>query len=131
MKIEFLRILIRLELDPVRTEMLTAFFETYLNLNTDEEQHLEKELQVLNSEEVRVLELISSYRRKGRDQGRIEEGKMLFCKFLDVQFGKASTSLQEKVKQTDDLSRLNSLTDRIFAVKSLEEAREVIDHTFI
>lgn len=32
-KLEFLRLLARLKLDPARMELITGFFETYLKLN--------------------------------------------------------------------------------------------------
>ena len=43
-KLEFLRMLVRMELDPARTTLLTGFFETYLKLNEEEEEQLEEEI---------------------------------------------------------------------------------------
>lgn len=36
-KLEFLRMLVRMELGPARMTILTGFFETYLKLNEEEE----------------------------------------------------------------------------------------------
>ncbi|WP_041432516.1 hypothetical protein [Syntrophothermus lipocalidus] len=43
-KLEFLRMLARMKLDPARMELLAAFFETYLKLNREEEEQLAKSL---------------------------------------------------------------------------------------
>ena len=73
-KKEFLRMLVRLELDPARNHELTTFFETYLKLSDEEEDTLKAALKTLNStEEARVMELMTSYERKGMEKG-IEKG---------------------------------------------------------
>ncbi len=73
-KKEFLRMLVRLELDPVRTELIAGFFETYLKLTEDEEKQLFDEIKTLErEEEEKVMQLTTSWHRKGREEGR-EEG---------------------------------------------------------
>lgn len=65
-KKEFLRMLVRLELDSARNRELTTFFETYLKLSDKEEGTLKTELKTLSSaEEAKVMELMTSYERKG------------------------------------------------------------------
>jgi hypothetical protein len=74
-KLEFLRMLTKLQIDPARMTLLTGFFETYLKLNKDEEQILETELQKLPVEEARkMMEITTSWHEKGRREG-LEEGK--------------------------------------------------------
>jgi hypothetical protein len=48
-KLEFLRMLVRMELDPVRTTLLIGFFETYLKFNEEEEKQLEAEIGKINT----------------------------------------------------------------------------------
>ncbi len=43
-KLEFLRMLVRMELDPARMTLLTGFFESYLILNKAEEKELEEKM---------------------------------------------------------------------------------------
>ncbi|QQK81935.1 transposase [Salicibibacter cibi] len=65
-KKEFLRMLVRLELDPARNHLLTTFFETYLGLSEREEHILADEVNQLDpKEEAKVMELMTSYERKG------------------------------------------------------------------
>lgn len=126
--------LVRLELDLARTEMLTSFFETYLKLNDNEERQLQTEIEKLNPEEVSVVEMISSYRRKGREEGlkegelrgRLEGKKDSICTLLEAKFGSSSDLVQEKVRLIDDYSLLDDVLKRVFAAKSLEEAQRVV-----
>ncbi|WP_240377108.1 hypothetical protein [Bacillus piscicola] len=66
-----MRLLARLELDPARNHLLTAFFETYLALLDKEERMLQTEINNLDpEEEAKVMELITSYEKKGIEQGK-------------------------------------------------------------
>ena len=74
-KVEFARMLTRMQLDPARQTLLTSFFETYLVLDNDEEQDYEQQLRKdLAPEEVdKVIELTTSYHERGRAAG-LQEG---------------------------------------------------------
>ncbi|WP_211233490.1 transposase [Thermicanus aegyptius] len=64
----------RLELDPARLNLITGFFDTYLNLNEEEERKLREEIGQLPQEEVEaILNIMNSYEKKGYERGR-EEG---------------------------------------------------------
>ena len=53
-KLEFLRLLTRMELDPARMELNTVFFERYLKLSAEEERALQEKLpEELSAEEVK------------------------------------------------------------------------------
>lgn len=72
-KLEFMRMLTRMRLDPARMTLLAGFFETYLKLNADEEQTLANEIRKLDAEEVqKMMELTTSWHEKGRVEGRME-----------------------------------------------------------
>jgi predicted transposase/invertase (TIGR01784 family) len=69
----FLRMISRLELNPAKTDLLYGFFETYLKLTKEEEKEMYKEISKLPKEEAdRVMELPNSFREEGRQEGRIE-----------------------------------------------------------
>lgn len=59
-KLEFLRLLTRLKLDPTRLELITGFFETYLKLNQKEEEQLRQELGKINQKEAEVIMQITT-----------------------------------------------------------------------
>lgn len=73
-KLEFLRMISRLELDPAKIELLYGFFETYLQLNEEEEIRMQEEITKLPKEESKaILKLPNSYLEKGVKLG-IEQG---------------------------------------------------------
>jgi predicted transposase/invertase (TIGR01784 family) len=74
-KKEFLRMLVKMKLDPARAELINGFFETYLSLTEREEEELMEEIKHLNPREAeQILELPNSWREKGRKEGR-EKGR--------------------------------------------------------
>jgi hypothetical protein len=107
-KMEFLRMMVRLELDPARMQLITGFFETYLTLNLEEEEILKREIQNINpQEEVRIMELMSSWEKKGRAEGKVEGkqevAKNMLRKGLDETLIEEVTGLSkveiEKIKR--------------------------------
>ncbi|AGE21877.1 hypothetical protein GHH_c13400 [Geobacillus sp. GHH01] len=75
LKKQFLRMLVRLELDEAKQRLLLGFFETYVKLSDEEEQRLRNEVnQMETKEKEKVLELLISYEQKGIEKG-IQKGK--------------------------------------------------------
>ncbi|WP_152667827.1 hypothetical protein [Aneurinibacillus tyrosinisolvens] len=127
-KLEFLRMLVRLELDPARTKLLAGFFETYLRLEDTEEQVLQMELKKLGqNEEVRIMELTTSWERKGIMKGKIES----IVLYLGARFGESSITAQEKAKLLTDVELLNKVSLDVFAAESVDEAQTIIEEAII
>lgn len=74
-KIEFLRMLLKLELDPARLALVGGIFEKYLKLSPTEELELNDYLNQIPKDEVNhIMELMTSWEKKGLKKGR-EEGR--------------------------------------------------------
>jgi hypothetical protein len=76
-KKEFLEMLVRMELNPAKSRFNTAFFETYLVLNEEEEEELMEQIKRSDVAE-KVYDLYTSWEEKGIEKGRKEgrkEGK--------------------------------------------------------
>ena len=75
LKKEFFRMILKLELDEARAELLTTFMDAYLSLSSEEEINLQKELEKeLPQEEVKKLEeLMTSWEKRGLQKG-LEQG---------------------------------------------------------
>ena len=71
-KKEFLRMILKLELDEAKAELLTTFMDTYIKLSPEEETELKKDLEKeLPEKEVEKLEkLMTTWERKGREEGK-------------------------------------------------------------
>ncbi|WP_406678059.1 Rpn family recombination-promoting nuclease/putative transposase [Moorella sp. ACPs] len=123
-KIEFLRLLTRMQLDPARMELITAFFESYLVLNAEEEKTLQEKLpEELQPEEVqRVMELTTSWHLKGRQQGRQE----ILLRQLRKRLGTISSEVEVKIK-TLSVEQLDDLAEKILDITSEDELLKVLD----
>ncbi|MEI3611375.1 Rpn family recombination-promoting nuclease/putative transposase [Pseudogracilibacillus sp. SO30301A] len=71
-KIEFLRMLVRLRVDPAKQRLLYGFFESYLSLNDEEEERFMEEARRLDEAD-EILEIPISYEERGKKKG-LEEG---------------------------------------------------------
>jgi predicted transposase/invertase (TIGR01784 family) len=73
-KKEFLRMLVKMEINPAKMELINGFFETYLTLNESEEKVLMEEIKQLNPDESeQILKLPNSWVEKGIKEG-LKEG---------------------------------------------------------
>ncbi|MGG4507240.1 hypothetical protein ABEP00_19200 [Heyndrickxia sporothermodurans] len=68
-KLEFLRMISRMELNPAKMELIYGFFETYLQLNEEEENQMQEKITKLPEEAKLKLKLPNSYYEKGIEKG--------------------------------------------------------------
>ncbi|MEI3611369.1 Rpn family recombination-promoting nuclease/putative transposase [Pseudogracilibacillus sp. SO30301A] len=71
-KIEFLRMLVRLQLDPAKERLVYGFFESYLKLTDEEEGKLMEEARRFEDAD-EILEIPISYEERGKKKG-LEQG---------------------------------------------------------
>lgn len=71
-KKEFLRMIVKMELNPARARFILGFFERYITLNEREEETLMKEIKRMD-ESKDIMHLPISWEEKGIEKG-IEEG---------------------------------------------------------
>lgn len=79
LKLEFVRMITRMQLDPARMELLTVFLETYLPLKEEEERQVWQEVERIYGERgEEIMEWKTSFEKlaekKGKQEG-IKEGK--------------------------------------------------------
>jgi len=79
-KLECLRLLVTLRLDPARMRLISGFVDTYLRLNREEQLLFDQQAASLlgESEKTRIMELTTSWKEEGIEIGRQmgrEEGR--------------------------------------------------------
>ena len=137
-KLEFLRMLVRMELDPARMTLLTGFFETYLILNEEEERKLEEEIGKVDEKEAkRMIEITTSWEEKGRVKGRMEgrmegkaEGKAegqasLLLRQLKKKFGYLPVEMENRVMSMP-VEKLQELAEAIFDLETIDDVNSFI-----
>ncbi len=116
-KLECLRLLATLKLDPARSKLIGGFIETYLQLTAGEIRQYERELAKLAPEEKeKTMELMTSWEKKGRREGRQEgrqEGKEeLVARFIVRRFGSVSPQMTQRLARLSS-EQLNDLGEAL------------------
>lgn len=103
-KKEFLRMMVRLKLNPAKARLINGFFEKYLILNKSEEEKLMKEIHQLDNAD-EILKLPNSWEERGIAKGKEE---------VAVEMLKAGSSIAFIAKVTHlDKEEIQNLKDQI------------------
>ncbi|BAY25691.1 hypothetical protein NIES2100_54970 [Calothrix sp. NIES-2100] len=103
-KLECLRLLATLRLDPARMRLISGFIDTYLRLNAEEQKLLQADIASIEpSEQEVVMQIVTSWMEEGIEQG-IEQGKeqatlSLILRQLPRRVGTLTPDLEERVQQ--------------------------------
>jgi len=101
-KLECLRLLTTLRLDPAKTQLISGFIDTYLRLEKKEEESFQKQIKSLGLvKEELVMEIVTSWMEKGIEQG-LQQGLQreiaLVLRLLHRRVGSISPELQAQVE---------------------------------
>jgi hypothetical protein len=124
-KLEFLRMLVRMELDPARMTLLAGFFETYLSLNEAEERQLENEVGKIDEKEAeKMMEITTSWQEKGRIEGKKEgilEGQVtILVRLLKKKFENIPVETEDQIRSLP-ADKLQELAEEIFEMETIED----------
>lgn len=82
-KAECLRILTTLQLDPARTRLISRFVDTYLQLDSQENQKFQREISKMEpAQQERVMEITTSWEREGIEKGKQESIRQVAIRML-------------------------------------------------
>jgi hypothetical protein len=110
-KLECLRLLATLRLDPARTRLISGFIDTYLQLNAHEATQFETALAQLQEQEV-VMEIVTSWMRQGIQQGKYEEALALVLRLLRRRVGPLDAADEEQIRRLS-LEALEALSEAL------------------
>ncbi|MEA5507666.1 Rpn family recombination-promoting nuclease/putative transposase [Halotia wernerae UHCC 0503] len=104
-KAECLRLLITLRLDPARMQLISGFVGVYLDLNAAEEELFNATVDRMGlTNEEEYMEMVTSWERKGLQEGRQEERRAGITKLLQLRFGEIDAQLEAIIPQLVELS---------------------------
>lgn len=116
-KLECLRLLATLHLDPARMRLISGFIDTYLRLSAEDEKLLESEIATMESvqQEV-VMEIVTSWMERGIEQG-LQQGKQsealtLILRQLPRRIGAINPQLQANIR-TLSVPQLEELAEAL------------------
>ena len=111
-KAECLRMLVTLQLDPARQQLISGFVDTYLRLNEAEEETFTEEIEQMKvAEKEEVMEIVTSWMERGIEQGLhqgLQRETDLVMRLINRRLGILEESLASQIRQlpielTEDL----------------------------
>jgi hypothetical protein len=125
-KVECLRAIANLRLDPVKTFLLSGFVDNYLRLTPPEEVQFRSEIDLLplSIEKEQIMEITTSWMERGIEQGmergKIEGEQSLVIKQLARKLGNISDELLTQINCLD-LESVESLGEALLSFQKLED----------
>ena len=130
-KLECLRLLATLKLDPARMRLISGFVDTYLRLSRNEEVRFEQAIagsKLAPAEKEQVMEIVTSWMETGIERG-IEQGiergiergeRTLFLRMARRRLGEPDAGGLSLV-QAAPQETIEQWTDRLLEVESWQE----------
>jgi len=112
-KLECLRLLATLKLDPARSHLIGGFIDTYLNLTAEERRRYEREFAKLAPQEKEAnMEMVSSWEKRGMEY--------VVLRLLRQRLGDLPAEIEQRI---DALSpqQIDALTDTLFDIQSIDQ----------
>ena len=123
-KLECLRLLVTLQLNPAKMQLISGFVDTYLNLNQQEESVFQSQLTKMDlQEQEQIMEITTSWEQKGIAKGQSN----LVIQQLNSKFGTLDSSVSDKIKNLNS-EQLNSLGLELLSFQSIDELRNWLDN---
>ena len=128
-KVQCLRLIATLKLDPARSHLIAGFVHTYLKLTGQEFVRFEREIGEVSPEEREtVLTLTNEWieigeargLEQGMEKGRTMEARNLVLRLGTRRFGLPDDAVKSAL-ETASLERLEALADRLHEAESWEE----------
>ena len=128
-KLECLKMLIGLELDLARTQLLSGFVGMYLHLNKVEKAEFEEGLEAISpAVKEKAMELMTDWALEGREQGLVEgreQGKTvgasgITLRLLKHKLGNLEPDLEEQIRQLS-LASLEELSIALFSFNEVSQ----------
>jgi hypothetical protein len=120
-KLECLRLLTTLRLDPAKARLISGFVDTYLNLRGEERRLFAREIDAMPADEKEsVMQLTTSWKEEGREEGQHQEAARLVLRQLHRRTGQVpdavaaqvtSLSLEQLERLSEDLLDFTTQAD--------------------
>ncbi|KAF3889280.1 MULTISPECIES: DUF4351 domain-containing protein [Nostocales] len=116
-KAECLRLLATLRLDPARTRLISGFVDTYLELNTQEEQRFQEEIGKLKEQDKEgIMEIVTSWERRAT----LQATQSLVLKLLNRRVGQLPETITQQVENLS-VQELEALGEALLDFTSLAD----------
>ncbi len=120
--------LVGLNLDPARTQMVSGFVDTYLKLQEAEKQEFQAELDKIVEPQQKegVMKIVTSWMEEGIEQGRREGKVELVLKLIAYRFGQVSSQVEAQVQKLSE-AQVENLAQSLFGFTQVTELQTWLD----
>jgi Domain of unknown function (DUF4351) len=127
-KVECLRAIATLKLDPARVSILSGFVDTYLNLNNLEVVEFEREVASIKkeTEKEQVMQIVTSWMEQGIEQGEQKATLKSVLRVLHRRVGELDAGVNERL-QLLSVSQLEDLLDAALDFSQMENLTGWLD----
>ncbi len=117
-KLECLRLLATLRLDPARMQLISGFVDTYLRLSISELEVFNQEFEQIESIAVKegIMEITTSWKEEGKEKGKQE----LILHLLNHRLGELSSETQAEIMSLNS-SQLEELGVAMFNLENEDD----------
>jgi predicted transposase YdaD len=131
-KMECLRLLATLRLNPAKSQLISGFVDTYLRLNEPEEKVFQAQIGTLEAvERENIMQIVTSWMEqgieqgieRGIEQGAIREARSLVLRQLTRRIGQIAPAAEAKIL-TLSVSQLESLGEALLDFVSSDDLDE-------
>lgn len=126
-KLECLRLLATLRLDPARMQLISGFIDMYLKLNREEERAFQAGVRANGGKEgKKVMEIVTSWMKQGIRQGRREGEINLVLRQLTRRCGKVGLRLQSRIRKLPR-NKIEALAEALLDFKAANDLKNWLD----
>jgi hypothetical protein len=120
-KLECLRLLATLHLNPAKMQLISGFVDSYLRLTAQEQRHFDAALErVERPEREDVMDIVTSWLEEGIVKGRDEGVRKIVVRLLKRQVGKLSASTSKALAALST-AQLEDLGDALLEFNSIDD----------
>lgn len=126
-KLECLRLLATLRLDPARMKLISGFIDTYLRLNPEEEQLFQAQISTIEpSQQEVVMEIVTSWMERGMQQGEVA----LLMRLLNRRFGGVPPEVEARIRSLS-IEQLENLAEALLDFSNAADLAAWLDQQSI
>lgn len=122
-KVECLRLLATLRLNPAKMRLISGFVDTYLRLNDQERQDFDREIAALPPDKKKqTMEIVTSWMEEGIEKGLVLEEIRLLARRLHRRIGIEMDDLERSLADltTQNLEALDEAADSFAVAEDLD-----------
>jgi hypothetical protein len=130
-KAECLRLLVKLNLDPARTQMVSGFVDTYLRLEAAEQKIFAQAVaEFMPAEKEQTLKIVTSWMEEGIEKGLQQGEEKIVLKLLRRRCGLLPETTEARIHGLDVL-QLEELAEALLDFESIADVETWLDQNTI